>query len=434
VAATAPGSAARGAKRRRDAGAAYTQSRNNIDLAPFKAVEAALRTTTEFLARELRCPGIEPPTWSNFEWRIARAAAALQGISALLSDVLRWKGPDEWQAFLVEQKNHTLLRHQRITQLLARMDSRARGDGVAIVALKGAALHDLGLYRPGERPMGDIDLLVNACDLEAGGRLLKSIGYAESFTNRRHKVFEPTEKKSHAGLGEHIDNPINVEMHTGIAERLPWFEIDITALEFPAHARPGLNPYPSLAALMRHLLLHAAGNMRARALRHIQLHDIALLAGRMQRGDWQELIEAHAGERTLWWALPPLRLTARYYPDAIPPPTLAETERRCSRLLRQVSRRHELSDVSWSRLRIQAFPGIEWSRSPMEAAAFAASRVWPSRAALSELSEAVTVQPSLTTTPWYHQSHGRRILRWVFSRPPRVQTMFSVRAALEHER
>jgi hypothetical protein len=28
-------------------------------------------------------------------------------------------------------------------------------------------------------------------------------------------------------------------------------------------------------------------------------------------------------------------------------------------------------------------------------------------------------------------SHGRRILRWLFSRPPRVQTIVSVRAALE---
>jgi hypothetical protein len=29
-------------------------------------------------------------------------------------------------------------------------------------------------------------------------------------------------------------------------------------------------------------------------------------------------------------------------------------------------------------------------------------------------------------------SHARRILRWIFSRPPRVQTIGSVRAALEH--
>jgi hypothetical protein len=39
-----------------------------------------------------------------------------------------------------------------------------------------------------------------------------------------------------------------------------------------------------MAELMRHLLLHAAGNMRAHALRQIQLHDIALLAGKLADG------------------------------------------------------------------------------------------------------------------------------------------------------
>jgi len=41
---------------------------------------------------------------------------------------------------------------------------------------------------------------------------------------------------------------------------------------------------------MRHLLLHAAGNIRARALRQMQLHDIALLAPRMKASDWSELL------------------------------------------------------------------------------------------------------------------------------------------------
>ena len=43
---------------------------------------------------------------------------------------------------------------------------------------------------------------------------------------------------------------------------------------------------------MMHLLLHAAGNMRARALRLIQLHDIARLAQAFGSGDWKELLAA----------------------------------------------------------------------------------------------------------------------------------------------
>ena len=231
------------------------------------------------------------------------------------------------------------------------------------------------------------------------------------------------------GFGEHIDNPIKIELHSRIVERLPIFETDITSLEFPQHLHAGLNAYPSIAALMRHLLLHAAGNMRARALRLIQLHDIALLAARMSSVDWEELLVG-AGEQGLWWAFPPLVLTARYYPAAIPAAFIEATEPDCPWLLRQVSRRHQLADVSWSKVRIQAFPGIEWSRSPREALLFAMSRIWPSREALAELSHAATAQPSLAHIPWYGLSHGTRILRWVFSRPPRVQTIFSVRSGI----
>jgi hypothetical protein len=184
---------------------------------------------------------------------------------------------------------------------------------------------------------------------------------------------------------------------------------------------------------MRHLLLHAAGNMRARALRLIQLHDIALLADRMNSEDWQELLGDGKTERGLWWAFPPLLLTARYYPAAIPASIIKALEPDCPWLLRRVSRRHRLADVSWSKVRIQAFPGIEWSHSPGEAFTFAMSRVRPSREALADLSNFATAQPSLARVPWYGLSHGTRILRWVFSRPPRVQTIFSVRSALGHE-
>ena len=43
-----------------------------------------LRTTTELLAQELAAPTSEPPRWSEFEWRIACAVAAMQGVSPLL--------------------------------------------------------------------------------------------------------------------------------------------------------------------------------------------------------------------------------------------------------------------------------------------------------------------------------------------------------------
>jgi hypothetical protein len=89
--------------------------------------------------------------------------------------------------------------------------------------------------------------------------------------------------------------------------------------------------------------------------------------------------------------------------------------------------------VSWSNIRIQAFPGVEWSRNGWEALAFMRSRIWPSRVALSELQDGAATIPGSATVPWYGIPHAVRILRWVYARPPRVQTLLSVRAAFAQE-
>jgi len=209
--------------------------------------------------------------------------------------------------------------------------------------------------------------------------------------------------------------------------------VDITRCLLPRAAHAGLNAYPSAASLMLHLLLHAAGNMRARALRLIQLHDIALLAASFGRGDWEELLKMRPDGCALWWALPPLMLTVRYYPATIPGDVLGPLSKECPWLLRSLARQQRLTDVSWSNIRIEAFPGMEWSRSGREALAFMRSRIWPSSDALSELKEGAAQIPGSSTVPWYGIPHTARILRWVYSRPPRVQTLLSVRAALARE-
>jgi hypothetical protein len=130
------------------------------DLPPLPTIAAALRKTTEFLASDLVAPSAHPPEWTDFEWRIARAAASMHGISSLLCAGLRWEGPEGWRQFLGEQRDHAVGRHLRIVRLLDAIDSEARLRGIALVALKGVALYARSIYAAGERPMGDIDLLV----------------------------------------------------------------------------------------------------------------------------------------------------------------------------------------------------------------------------------------------------------------------------------
>jgi hypothetical protein len=406
-------------------------------LPPLPRVELALRQATERFAAELLQAGCEPPRWSDFEWRMARAAAALHGVGPLLAGILRWHGPGAWEEFIGQQRRHTALRQQRIAALLARIDQQARCAGIAVLPLKGAALHRLGVYSGGERPMADVDLLVTECDSERMRPLLQSLGYLDTSVNWKHRVFEPTEhaiavvRNSPGSFGEHADRPLKIELHTAIAERLPLNAVDISDLVFPSAPHPGLNCYPSTAALFTHLLLHAAGSMILRALRLLQLHDLALLSRHMRADDWQRLLGQRRRAGELWWALPPLELTAQYYPWAVPPDVLATLRSDCPRRVRALARRQTVSDVSFSTLRIEAFPGIAWSTSMAEKLRYAVSRVIPSRELLEGRAAVNTQQDWAAQNSWAHLSHARRMLNWTFRHPPRPQPMHSVRRALD---
>lgn len=398
-------------------------------LPPLRIVRHGLRRTTEALAAELAQPGGATPTWSELDWRLAAAVAVAHGVSPLLCRCCAWENPP-WRRFLESQRKHVEQRHRRIAALLQRIDADARAAGLTMVPLKGSALHALGIYAPGERPMADIDLLVREDDAAAAIELLLELGYVESFAQWKHRVFKPATGRPYAGLGEHRDTPVNIELHTRIRERLPVSAVDITARVYPREPRPGLNGYPSNGALMSHLLLHAAGNMCGRSLRLLHLHDIALLAARMADDDWNVLWHGDAAEPP-WWALPPLRLVARHYPRAIPAAVLARLERDCPPLLRAISRRQTLTRVSCSELWLHALPGIEWSRSVREAGRYLRNRVSPPQEARKERADMVRTQLWLQGQSWVTSPHRRRILTWLTRPVPRMDTMYVVRAALE---
>lgn len=396
-------------------------------LPPFKVLAAALHTTTERLATEVAQPTDTAPEWNELEWAVARAAAALQGISTLLATRLRWRGPESWQAFLAEQRAQSILRDRKIGDLVERIDEATRRAAIPCVALKGAALRTLGIYAAGERPMGDVDLLVRPGDLAAVDGALQELGYFEARQTPRHAIYEPRHAPVGVEFGEHVDNPLKIEVHPNVAEALPIRSVDITAQLWPEDARPGINSYRSTAALTLHLLLHAAGNIRSHALRQIQLNDIATVPP----PEWDVLLRASERMKPCWWAFPPLALTERYYPGTVPSGVLRALRRACPPGLKFVTGSKALSDLSWSNLRIHAVPGIAWSRTPLDALLYVRSRAFPSRDAIAQLQQTVRAQPSLASVPWYGLSHGSRIARWLVSRPPRVQTVLCIAAALE---
>jgi hypothetical protein len=401
-----------------------------IELPLHEPLQGTLRKITERLAGELAKPTLVAPDWSPVEWRVARAVAVIHCVSPLLSGSLRWEGPAQWRDFLTGQKAHVAARHRRIQELLDQIDVRSREEGIAIVALKGAALHSMGFYCAGERPMADVDLLVQAGDTTRTEQMLQSLGFIESFAIWKHAVFVPKVCKLHKGMGEHTDNYLKVELHARIAEKLPSRITDVTDSVYPRTPHPGLNAYPSNAALMIHLLIHAAGSMVSRTVRLVHLHDIALVSSRMAASDWDELVRQGRNMNKRWWALPPLQLTARYYPDAVPTDVLAALSNHCPWTLRQVVRHRRLSDVSLSNPWIEAFPGIAWSRSGAEIVEYIGTRIWPDKEFRRLRAKLVETEPASSETQWGRLSQGQRILRWLTSRPLRVGTLHAVRMAL----
>jgi hypothetical protein len=361
---------------------------------------------------------------------MARAVVAIHGIAPLLASRLRWQGADGWAQFLREETARAQRRHLRIAELLDRIDAELHQAGIAAVALKGAALYQAGLYGPGERPMADVDLLVRACDVECASQVLQSLGFQDYQTLWKNSLFTVCDPNGPWCPGEAGEHPIKIELHERICEMLPSRLTDISALVFPAHPNPGVNPYPSRPSLLAHLLLHAAGSIVDRALRLIQLHDIALFAGHMADGDWADMLRI-GGCQAPWWAFPPLVLTARYYPSRIPRWVLAEARASCPPILSRISQRQELSSVSLSFPWIQAFPSIAWTRSTAEALEYIAKRIVRDTEATSMRELASRSEPGLSPDErrWLGVSQSSRILRWVISRPVRPLTMRAVRSA-----
>ncbi|HMB73154.1 MAG TPA: nucleotidyltransferase family protein, partial [Gammaproteobacteria bacterium] len=359
------------------------------EVPPIRVAAAALRETTERLASEVVEPTDAVPEWSDLYWAVAQAAAAIQGVSALLCARSHWAGPRSWLSFLQTQRRHSSLRDQKIGRLLEQIETVTRNARIGVVALKGAALRSLRVHDHGERPMADIDLLVRPADLQLLQRALGQLNYRLAHNGARHAVFLPAHESVVHGFGEHERNVVPIEVHTTVAENMPVRRVDITDSLWPTNLHDGINSYASHAALMLHLLLHSSGNIRKRAIRQIQLHDIASLSRHLDRSHWDDILSSRDGGQPRWWLYPPLAVTAQYYSDSIPADTLREARSLCPPVLRMLTHRARLADISFSNPRIPAFPGIGWSRTPLEALRFMRARIAPGRAALDGLRNSV---------------------------------------------
>lgn len=157
---------------------------------------------------------------------------------------------------------------------LAEARAAAAGAGIELAPLKGAALLELGIYRPGERGMSDVDLLLRPKDLEPFERLLSGLGYSPMPNSADAWV------KASSGEAP----PVILDLHTGL-----W-HIKNTEEFF----RWGLEPGPSgLSLSLPDLFLHAAA--------HPLLHHGELTPRALE--DCARIAAAAPGEGGKFWAL-----------------------------------------------------------------------------------------------------------------------------------
>lgn len=157
---------------------------------------------------------------------------------------------------------------------LAGVRAAAAAAGVELAALKGAALLELGLYRPGERGMTDTDVLVRPADLEKFEGVLRALGY-EPMPHSADAWYRPSGGEA---------PPAIIDVHTGL-----WHIKDTDEL-----FRCGLEPGPSGLTLgLADLFLHAAAHP---LLHHGELPPRAL-------EDCARIARSAPGDGSKFWAL-----------------------------------------------------------------------------------------------------------------------------------
>ena len=215
---------------------------------------------------------------SGHAWRVAVAIArlTLAGPCAVGRDFSRSREP-------IRQRGTREL----VSFYCAWTSGRAKR-GVAAVALKGVALHALGVYQAGERPMADVDLLVRPADAQRTARCCNR-SVMRNPSRHGRKACSPMLMNKNPPFSASIRITASRSNSMCGFARGSRCELRIYRNTYFRHyPQPGLNAYPSKASLMIHLLLHAAGTMTSQSLRLLHLYDLARLSSQMTEVDWED--------------------------------------------------------------------------------------------------------------------------------------------------
>lgn len=251
------------------------------------------RQLCELLALSRDRPLAEQNDW-RWEEIVALASRHLVTPSLVEAVACIPSAPDDLKHYLSEVHAMNARRNAIIADALFALNDTLTREGVRPIYLKGAASLVAGLYDdPGERMIGDVDILVAPEAVDAARRALQGAGYVFALPNRHG---EDIADFHHLPMATHPDTGVGVEVHHAMVdlehrELLPAGAVLARAITVQWRMRDFAVPCATDRTIHNivHDQLHHIGAERGTgSLR--QLRELAILAAREgDRIDWREI-------------------------------------------------------------------------------------------------------------------------------------------------
>ena len=230
------------------------------------------------------------------DWGLAIAAGKQHRLLGHLAatvdeaDLGRYVPPSELATLRREPPRRRRWFDQRVLPQLAELAEAFGRAGTIPVLLKGAALVGAGTVPAGERPMGDLDVLVRADEVATASAVLHDLGYRDrvSTTQRRwareHHYQDPPRY--------HPDRPLTVELHWDLQTARHRLAFDPASLHTVELTLPGGHRVRRLDDVdqLTHLCLHFWRDRRAGTGPPLgQLWDVHRAAATLTPAQWATL-------------------------------------------------------------------------------------------------------------------------------------------------
>ncbi|MBI3448590.1 MAG: nucleotidyltransferase family protein [Acidobacteria bacterium] len=251
-------------------------------------------------------------------------------------------------------------RNERLLDLLSRLLDAFAAAGLTPILLKETALQQLAFTGPGDRMIGDLDILFADSEVDAADRILESMGYA-SFEGIWSRAWY---REHHHHLAPRVSaaEAVKIEPHTGI-----WIPSGSCAPILPEMIAAS-RPHPRLRArrpapahILFHLLIDIHGNVSIGKM--YQVADVAALL-RVEGREIDPSVLTDLAQRTGATAFleDSLFVLARAYGEAFIAGSCPGLERLIPR------RRPTLEHAGLRRLALMNLCGFEPSASPLSIA------------------------------------------------------------------